>query len=992
MILKKLAKGILTVLSLVVLANVSLAQTKTVTGKVTDSKGDPVPSATVTARGTNISTTTAGDGTFRISVPAGVSALTITSVGFKEQVVNIEGKESVAVSLETANAALDEVVVIGYGTSRKKDLTGAVSKLSTANFNQGAITNAAEALQGKLAGVAVTPAGGDPNASATIRIRGIGSIQGDASPLIVVDGVQGIDLNTIPPNEIESFDILKDASATAIYGSRGANGVVLVTTKKGRSGQTRVEYSTFVATEKVANTVDLMSAADVRTYFKANNPLLDGGASTNWIDAISRTGLSHSHSVAVSGGTDKFNYRGALTYFDRQGVLLNSGRRNINARLAIQQKALNNKLDIQLNVIYNVSNRRYIDYGSSTVNATISGVGQESLNPFLFAYSMNPTNPVYSNSATNPYGGYYQPNQYASQNPVAFLEQIYNRGRENNVNTSARVEYSLTKTLKAFVFGSYNTINGVNDFFSPTTAYNTPLGFAKKGNENSLNLLGNYGLIYRKAFGKHSFDATAVYEYFQNTKDEFSVAVQDIKYNSLLDNNLAAGGQVVQGFPKSYKEQYAIISYLGRVNYNYNGKYYFTASLRRDGSSKLGTKNYWGNFPSVSAAWAVSKENFMESAKWLNDLKVRVGYGITGNQNGISPLNAQKLIGFGDPTLVNGVVVTPIVAKQNANTNLKWEKKKQFNAGLDFSILGNKLSGTIDFYAGKTNDLLYKTSVNDASKFEVVGDLYINAGELTNKGVEISLSSPVVKRNDFLLIVSGNISFNTNKVVNLNGEASDKNGKIISISPPNRVNWGSIYGRGLSFSNVTFLEVGYPIGTILVPHYTGKNAAGEPQIKSSIQDSFYRFSPLPKFIYGFSIAPKYKNFDAVINFRGVSGNKIYNGTLTNLNNEGRLADGDNVYSGAVKDGFKKPQISDYFIESGSFLRLDNLSVGYNFSLSPKSAFKSLRAYVAGNNLFIITNYKGTDPEVPADGTGVGIENINIYPKNRAFTLGINIGF
>ena len=963
-----------------------------VSGTVKDTDGAPIAGVSVIVKGTNTGTSTNAMGVFRFSNQASGVTLLITSSGYAPQEIKVSGFDPIELILQPSMGSLNEVVVIGYGSVRKKDVTGSVGRLNSTNFNQGAVTNGIEALQGKVAGVAITPAGGDPNGKAQIRIRGIGSIQGNSDPLIVVDGVQGIDLNTIPPTEIESFDILKDASATAIYGSRGANGVVLVTTKKGKSGAPRLEYNTFIATESVANTVDLMSATDVKAYFAKNNPLLDGGASTDWVNAISRTGFTHNHSLAMSGGSDKFNYRGALTYFNKEGVLLNSGKENVNARLSINQKAINNKLDIQLNVIYNMAKRRFIDYGSETNNSTISGVGQESLNPFLFAYSMNPTNPIYDPSPTNLYGGYFQPNQYASQNPVAFLEQIYNRGRENNFNGSARLEYSLTNDLKVFVFGSQNNISTVNDFASPTTAFNTSLGYAKKGNINETNLLGNTGLNFRRTFGEHSFDAVGAYEYFQNTKDEFSVAVTDLRYNNVLNNNLNLGGTVVQGFPKSNKEEYNIISFLGRVNYNYGGKYYLTASLRRDGSSKLGLNNRWGTFPSVSAAWALSKENFMNgSARWLNDLKVRVGYGVTGNQNGISPTLSQKLIGFGAPTLSNGVVVTPTIITQNSNSDLRWEKKAQFNAGIDFAVINNKLSVSVDYYSGKTTDLLYEFGV-DPALFDGAGTLTANAGEMTNKGLEVSLNAPIIKRDDFQLNIGANISFNSNKIINIDGQASDKNGNIVPLSQPSRVNWGNIYGRGLSFSNVTILQPGYQMGSIYVPHYTGKNAAGEPQIESDNPDKFIHINALPKFIYGFSLNPRYKQLDAAINFRGSYGGKVYNGTLTNLNNEGRLADGDNVYAGAITDGFKKPQISDYFVETSSFLRLDNMSIGYNVPLNSGSVFKSLRAFVAGNNIFIITKYKGTDPEVPADGKNMNIENINIYPKNRAFSLGINVGF
>jgi len=991
----KLKKLYLRVFALLI-ATISFGaiQAQTVSGTVTDKDGSPVAGVSVVVKNAKTGTSTDSQGKFTLKAAAGTS-LVFSSVGYNTEEVTVVDKTDLKVVLQPgANASLNEVVVVGYGTARKRDLTGAVTKLSSQNFNQGAIVNGAEALQGKVAGVVVTPVGGDPNGNSEIRIRGLGSIQGDARPLIVVDGVQGVELSTIPPSEIESFDILKDASATAIYGSRGANGVVLITTKKGRSGASKVDYSAFIASESVAHTVELLGADAARAYFKANNPLLDGGTNTDWIKATTQTGLTHSNNLAISGGTDKFNYRSSIGYFKKEGVLLNTSRENINLRLSAQQKALNNKLDLQYNINYNIVNSSLVDYGSDPANVTISGAGQESLNPFLFAYTMNPTNPVYDKSATNVYGGFFQPNGYASQNPVAFLKQIYNRARTSNMFGSVRAEYSLMPDLKVFVFSSLNNIGTVNDYHSPTTAFNTPTGYAAKGNSNTSNYLGNTGLNYRKKWGEHNFDATLVYEYYKSVNDNFKIAVRDLKYDNVLNNNLSLAGTVVQGYPQSYKDDYTLISYLTRFNYNYAGKYFLTASVRRDGSSKLGANNQWGTFPSVSGAWAVSKENFMNSTKtWLSDLRLRVGYGITGNQNGITPNLSKFLVGFGSPTLSNGNVITPTIVTQNANPDLRWEQKQQLNAGIDFSILKGKITGSLDFYSGTTKDLLYDFPLEAsiaANKFNGVTHIVANAGELSNKGVEITVNSPVVKGKDFQLNVGYNMSFNTNKVVNLDGVVTAKDGSKVTLEfDKNGVNWGTIYGRGLSFSNITKLAIGQPLGVIYVPHYDSVLKKGGGNLSDA--DRYY-VNGLPKFTYGFNFNAKYKQFDGTVGFRGSVGGKLYNGTLTNLDNAGRLADGDNVYVDAISHGFSSAVISDYFLESSAFLRCDNISIGYNLTPNNSNGLKSLRVYVAANNLFLITKYKGTDPEAAPDGKNVNIENINIYPKNRIFTLGVNVGF
>lgn len=611
------------------LAQFAFSQARTISGRVVDAQtGNPMAGVTVRVKEVSgVGTTTNAQGVYQLSVPAEAKTLIFSFVGYQNQELPITGNE-INVSLKPGEA-LQEVVVVGYGTQRAQDVSAAISSISNKDFNKGVVTNPMQQIQGKVAGLVITQPGGDPNQNVIIRLRGQTSITGGQTPLIVVDGVPLDDpsqIANIPPGDIESYDVLKDASATAIYGSRGANGVIIINTKKGRAGQTRVSYNGYVGLDWQAKYYDLLNADEWRAATKKlgiYQASLDKGANTNWQKAITQTALSHSHNLLISGGTDKFTYSAAGNYINQQGIVINSGKNEVGLRFNAQQKALDDKLTLNYGLLTTRTNRKYVDYSI-----------------FTYVFSTPPTYPVY-----NPDGSYFGYFDFEQQNPVAQQMLQLNRGTENLNIYSAGADYELLKGLKLGMLGSLSYFNKQTDFFQPTLPGVGNINNGAKYAENRNSKKGNIHVEYTHTWNNvHNFDFTGVYEYNDFEYDNFRAAGQQYlveeNQNNALQNGNTAFNQV-----SSYKEEYKLVSFLGRITYNYKGKYYIDASFRRDGSSKFGVNNRWGNFPAVSAAWRISEEGFMRNISWINDLKLKIGYGVTGNQDAITPYATQLLVG-----------------------------------------------------------------------------------------------------------------------------------------------------------------------------------------------------------------------------------------------------------------------------------------------------------------------------------------------------------
>jgi TonB-linked SusC/RagA family outer membrane protein len=970
----------------------AMAQNKVISGKVTDARdGSPLPGVSIVVKGSNIGTTTDTKGIFKLSMPASASTLVVSYLGFTTQEVSASGSP-ISVKLSSSATSLNEVVVVsvGYGSQRKKDLTGAVESVSAKDFNQGTIINPLDQIQGKVAGLVIIQGGGDPNsgigsmggAKTTVRLRGQTSVSGDQSPLFVVDGVpldNALEFQNIAPGDIESYDVLKDASATSIYGSRGANGVIIVTTKRGRAGKPNVVYSGYASVTNQSKYFDLLTTPEYLAAVPnaANRPTAQGESddvNTNWQKAIVHTAFTNSSNLAISGGGDNFNYRGSLNYQNQPGVIINSGKQQLGIRFNGEEKALDNKLDILLGVSNVNTNRKLVDY---------SNIG--------YVFNALPTIPVrLANGEFNDFGAGY--NAY---NPVEYLTNTYDRHNEYLTNINATINYSLIPGLVIGVTGATSRNNIQTHRFVPSFTAQNSNSVASDSTFNINSYKGDVHINYDKHFGKNSISATAVYEYSDFFTQNFFASAQQLLVPSGLDNNLGTGLSPVSTPIGSYKDEYELQSYLGRINYNYDSRFYATGSIRSDKSSKFGANNQTGYFPAFDLAYRL-KRDLVKNVDWISDLKIRLGIGETGNANGIGPYTNLGLVGPGNHFLDNssGNYPASYAPTQNPNPDLKWETRIGRNVGLDFSLFGDRLSGNMNYYNDKTKDLLFANTVPQPPN--IFPTTVSNIGSLTNKGFEAQLTGQVIRSQNLTWTASGNINIYKTRIQSLSGTLD---GVPIQTT---FINVGNAQGQGLSSNPITRLTPGYSPYVFYLPHYTGVNAAGVETFDGktladwtgNVPPSHY-IDPAPKFTYGLSNTFDYKNWSFSFFLRGVYGQKIFNNTLLDYESVTRLPS-TNTTKAALTNGVTSgPVASDRWLEGASFLKLDNASLGYSFN--HVKGFNYIKIYVATNNLFTITKYRGLDPEV---ATGIGSQSYidadyggyAYYPPTRSFTFGANVSF
>ncbi len=986
---KKFLRSTCLLVALLFTSLFAFSQNVTVTGSVTDEKGGSLPGVTVSAVGTNTSTVTNVNGKYTISVAPTVKSLRFTYVGFTTKDVFIDGKTVLDVTLLESTQSLNTVVVVGYGSVRKKDVTGAVSQISAKDFSPGVINNPLQQIQGKVPGLVITQAGGDPNANLVIRLRGQTSLSGGQTPLVVVDGIALDDpnqLSSIPASDIESYDVLKDVSATAIYGSRGANGVIIINTKKGAAGRTRVEYNGYAAVDNLKGNYNLLSADQWRDAVKGFDAStvagLDKGANTDWLKAITRVGFTHSNNLALSGGTETFNYRAALNYMNQQGVVINTGKQQLGLRFNGEQKAFDNKLDIQLSISHDENDRKYVD-------------------PNIFEY-VNATPPTYP--VKNPDGSYFGYLDYHEQNPVAQQMLQTNSGREYLTLVSGRADYKLSNIFTLGTLGSVSHQNLQKDYFQPILPGVGNINVASQNNYNVDSKKADVHLNFQKDFGKSHLSGTAVYEFNDFVNDNFQAGGQGYLVEELGDNNLG-GGNPVNNVIGSYKEEFVIESYLARVLYNYNSTYYLTASFRRDGSSKFGTNNRWGNFPSVSAAWRIKNESFLKDVSWLDDLKINAGYGVVGNQDAITPYSTLLTLGSGgryyNPSNSSYQYPQSYAPNQNANPDLKWEERIGRNVGFNFDMFHSRLSGSVNAFSDKTQNLLFNYSVSTPPF--LFPTLLANVGDLKNKGLEIQINGDVIKGQDFSWSASGQITFVKTTITSLSGQY---NGTKVSTD---QVPIGYAQGRGYQDNALTYLKVDQSPYVFYLPHFAGLAPAVDPATQSNqlyldasgnkvadITKAKYNYiDPTPKFTYGINNTFNYKQLSLNFFLRGVYGQKLFNNYDNIASNYSRLP-GNNVTKNALTNGIRGSQTaSDYWLQNASYLKLDNVTLAYTFGRI--AGLERLRVYVTGANLLTFTPYKGIDPEVTNGDSSLNYIDANeygtgYYPKSRTVILGANVSF
>lgn len=952
----------------------------TLQGKVLDENSVPLPGANIIEKGTSNGVVTDLDGNFSISVSNNLAVIVISYVGYKTKEL-VASKQPGNIQLELDAGALDEIVLIGYGATKRKDVTGAVASVSEDDMNQGALTSPLQLISGKAAGVNINQTGSEPGSSPSVRIRGISSLIGGNDPLVVVDGIQGnMDLlSQIPPSEIATVDILKDASATAIYGSRGAAGVIIVSTKKNKAGITTLQYVGSYSVDYIPKKLDMLNAEQWWTQAQLSGvpASANHGSNTDWYNLLTQNGATQSHTISFGGGTDKFNYRASLSAILQDGVVINSNNQKYIGRIVATQKAL----DDNLTLTYNLNSGIVENTGS------VQSIGRASFTSNLItnAYLMRPTDPVLDVD-----GSYFNdPNVFQYLNPYAVAQTVVNEGQQDNLFGSLKADLDVYKGLTLGWFGSWRKTNNTNGFFLPveSTSANAidQKGFANIVNNKQNEKLMNISLAYKKIIGEHSINALALYEWQNQTYQGNYAQARGFINNIATYNALQLGdlSNVRPGDVSSYKNDRTLISFLGRVNYSFMDRYLLTVSMRRDGSSVFGANHKWGNFPSASVAWQIDQEPFMQKQTIFDELKIRGGYGVTGNQQGLYPQNSLSLVGGAGVTYFGGQQITNFNVIQNANADLRWETKKQFNVGVDFALLENRLRGTIDAYTATTDNLLFDYTVPQPPY--PYSTIKANVGSILNQGLELSLAYDLIDTDDMTLTLAGNVSSLKNEVKSLSGSI---NGVPLNT---NYVPWGPN----------SYLIEGQPIGTFNILHHTGKDDANSETVLDVNEDStidqgnqspdrMLKGSALPTYSYAFNPTFQYKNFDMAMLWRGSGGNKIYNGlksSLSYLENVGRS----NVLESGVNLGIYNSRYgSDLWLEKGDFLRLENLTAGYTFDFNNIKYINSVRLSITGNNLLLITNYSGIDPELNfTGGNGFGGDN-GIYPRTRSFVIGLDI--
>ncbi len=956
----------------------------TVKGVVKDAKGEPIIGATVTEKGTKNATVTDFDGNYSLNVSSRNTVLVVSYIGFVAQEVKAGGD----VTLQEDNALLNEVVVIGYGTQRKGDITSAITSVKSEDFAQGNIRDAGDLIKGKVAGLTIANGSGDPNAASSIRLRGIISLEGGNSPLVLVDGLEG-SLSTVAPENIESIDVLKDASAAAIYGTRGAAGVILITTKAGkREARTTANYSGYLALSSFGKKLDMMDGSDIRAG-KTN--YTDRGYDTDWLDAVSRTALTHNHNVNISGGNKSTSYNADFTFRDQQGVFINTYGKEMRFNGGLSHWMFNDILKLQFNIL-----KRWHE------NGPVDAAGQM---VYRQALMRNPTEPIYGED-----GDYYENfgiNYY--YNPVGILKEKKGEWKTETTRLTGNITLEPIKGWQTNLMLSTERYNAHDEGYFTSKHYGQKnsytTGYATHSYDYSKTDNLELTSTYKHQWGDHRFEALVGYSYQYDMVEGFNANNTNFLNDFFEYNNLGVGQYLKEGKAGmgSYKEDDKLVGFFGRVSYGFSDKYNVLLSIRREGSSKFGANHKWGSFPSASLGWTISNEKFMEGTKsWLDNLKLRAGYGVTG----VIPTQRYQSLttwALGSPYYYDsGTWKQGLKVDQNPNPDLKWEKSTEYNVGLDFAVLGERIWGTIDVYRKKTVDMLFWYDV------PVPPNLYsqtlANVGEMRNQGIEVAVNAIPVRTKDFEWKTTATFAHNATKLISLSNDLYET---------ANR-HYEAWLGEPISLST-QIMEVGKPLGQWYGLKSVGVSENGlwmieNPQTGEVVEfndnmltdkETWYQNlgNAIPKVNIGWSNTFKYKDFDLNMQFTGQFGFKILNEARAYYQNNAvtynRMKDAAEApYSdGNVLKPAQKQTFVSYYLSNGNFLKLSNITIGYNVPLKENRYVKAIRAYASADNVFTITSYNGLDPELTNwDPRSSGIDQRDKYPTIHTFTFGLNVTF
>ncbi|MBS5540196.1 MAG: TonB-dependent receptor [Phocaeicola plebeius] len=971
-----------------------------VTGVVTDKTGEPLIGVNVLEKGTTNGTVTDIDGKFTVDMPQG-KTLVFSFIGFVTQEIKVTSNV-VNVVLNEDTKTLDEVVVIGYGSMTRKDVTSSITTVKAEDLNVGVYTSPAQLLQGKVPGLTIANTS-DPNGSPSISLRGASSLRsGEAmEPYYVIDGVPGVSLSLVAPEDIESIDVLRDASATAIYGSKAANGVIIVTTKKGnKNGKTNVSYSGYVAWDKTMKTLDMMTADEVLAYADANDLDLSGyydvnnPANTDWQSEVLRTGFSHNHNISINGGNEKTSYNASLNFLERQGTVRGTGMDCLTARSFLQTKAFDDRLDISISLNGSFTNNE---------NGPASNEGRSALDAMNYYLPLNPVKNEYGTWYGRTTSQYYNPASLINEDRYETTQKLLQGVAKATLHICDGLDWNLNISYQneQYLYNNYHSSK------SQIVDYASRNGQAERSTAENIKKQMETYINWDHTFNDaHKVGVMLGYSWEQaDNNNGFGLIAYNFYNDALSYYNMALANSVSMDDISNINSGYLLstlrmISYYGRVNYSYKSKYLLQATLRRDGSSAFGVNNRWGTFPSVSASWRIIEEDFMKEQDVFDDLKFRVGYGVSGNSLGFDAFYSRQVYGStGWFTSADGDNYRVLGATRNANPDLKWEKTAMLNVGFDFGFFNNRLSGTVEYYDKRTSDLIYNYRVS--TLLYPYSEMWANVGDISNKGVEITINAVPVQTKDFTWSTTLNLSHNKNKVESMSNSEYTVN--FIDMADPN-INsysgqhvqrlmegapigqfylwkWAGYDENGMSIFN-DYDEEGNLVGTTDAPDDGDRRMAGSAQ---------------PKLTYGWNNDLTWKKWTLSAFFHGVAGNKIFNATRATYSDPSLLSSfGKNILSEVATEQHandsRAQAPSTRYLENGSYLRLSTLTLAYNFG-KLGNYVNNLRVYATCNNVFTLTGYKGIDPEVNLGGLEPGMDmRYSNYPRTRSFMVGVNMNF
>ncbi|GHT60194.1 SusC/RagA family TonB-linked outer membrane protein [Bacteroidia bacterium] len=960
---------------------------KRITGTVIDDKGEPIIGASISEKGTRNGIATNLEGKFSLQVSPD-AILVITYIGYSAQEITIGNQTNLNITLIENSLALDEVVVVGYGSIEKRRVTSAIASVKSENFIKVPTPDAAQMIRGQVAGLAVISPDANPTSTSQLLLRGITTLRSSTSPLILIDGIPG-DLRTVSPDEIEQIDVLKDGSAAAIYGSRGTNGVIIITTKNAKGEvPTTVEVNTYLSTQQISRKLPFLTLDQYLDKVAQGLPgAQDNGGRVNWLDEVLQTPLTQVYNISLRGGSRTTNYTAGFDYRDMNGIMKRSNNRMIYPRIEVTHRMFDNKL--RINAGLNGYQQKYFDgaNGGSFNNAV-----------YRNALTFSPADPIKDAN-----GVWYQsPGKTDYSNPLALLMEVEGEDKATNLRMYANVTFTPIAGLDIKYLVSSNTYNLTQGYYETqkhlSTVRDNRNGFAALGTTRTADDLSELTASYNKTlFNDHTFTVLGGYSWMRNNHQNYWINNWDFPSDDYTYNSIQSGQALANGRASiaSAQRENKLIGYFGRLNYNYKGKYMLSASVRYEGSSKFGVDHKWGTFPAVSVGWNLKGEDFLKDVSFLSNLKLRGGFGITGTEP-LDPYMSLNTLSFGDYANMNGTWVKSIRPNSNSNADLRWEKKEETNIGLDFGFFDERLSGSIDYYNRDTKDLIWNYTV--PSPPYLFSSMVANAGSMRNRGIEVTLQAIPVQTKDFQWVTNANYSTNKNTLLSLSNEKfissgySDQGSTGEPIQQTtHRIKEGQPIGNFYGFKSVDIDENGFWI-------IEGEDGTPKPILQQQPTDKKVIGNGLPKHYLNWNNSISYKNFDLGVTMRGAFRFQILNMPELQYAYPIMLTRGnvlqkafDNVYGKRPLAVNQELQYVSYYIQDGDYWKIDQLTFGYTLNVKSKW-IERFRIYGSISNLAVLTGYSGIDPEVGISGLAPGVDDKNRYPAARTFTLGASFKF